>query len=83
MTSAALACSQLVELVTDYLEHALPALERARFESHLDCCPPCRAYLAQVRQTVRWLGQLPRETIAAGAPSSLLALFRGWQRGSL
>ena len=34
-TSRELTCQELVELVTDYLEGALPAAERARFEAHL------------------------------------------------
>ena len=29
-----LTCRELVELVTDYLDGALPAAERARFEAH-------------------------------------------------
>lgn len=83
MMLAARACNQVVELVTEYLEHTLPTLERARFEAHLDGCPPCHVYLAQVRQTVRWLAQLPREPIAPGTRGSLRALFRGWRQGAL
>ena len=42
MTSEPLTCRELVELVTDYLEWALPALNRARVESHLARCSHCR-----------------------------------------
>ena len=35
MPAQELTCQQLVELVTDYLEGALSAPERARFEAHL------------------------------------------------
>jgi hypothetical protein len=34
-TSQALSCQELTELVTDYLEDALPPAEHARFEEHL------------------------------------------------
>jgi len=70
----------MVELVTSYLEEALPATDRDRIESHLAWCPPCRTYVEQMRQTVRWLGQLPAETIATETKGSLLAMFGGWQR---
>jgi len=42
-------CRQVVELMTDYLEGALSAVERARFEDHIAGCDGCRAYLAQLR----------------------------------
>jgi len=37
-----LTCRALVELVTDYLEDALPAEDRRRVEEHLATCPRCR-----------------------------------------
>jgi anti-sigma factor RsiW len=46
-------CQELVELVTDYLEDALTPEERERFEAHLDDCPGCRAYVEQMRVTIR------------------------------
>ena len=45
----ALACRQLVELITDYLEDALTPAERVRVEDHLSHCGDCAAYLAQMR----------------------------------
>jgi anti-sigma factor RsiW len=47
-----LVCREVVELVTEYLGGTLPARERARFDEHLAGCPPCTAYLAQVRTTI-------------------------------
>ena len=47
-----LVCREVVELVTEYLGGTLPASERARFDEHLATCPPCTAYLAQVRTTI-------------------------------
>ena len=38
MTADDLSCQELVELVTDYLDGALPARERRRFERHLETC---------------------------------------------
>ena len=44
------------ELVTDYLEQALPLPFRLRARVHLLLCPACRRYFAQMRQTARLLG---------------------------
>jgi anti-sigma factor RsiW len=51
-------CRELVELVTEYMEGALPAEDRARFEAHLASCPGCLAYLQQMRVTIRVIGRL-------------------------
>jgi anti-sigma factor RsiW len=47
-----LVCREFVELVTDYLEGALPALERDRFEAHLAECDGCAGYLEDMRRLV-------------------------------
>ena len=44
-----LVCREFVELVTDYLEGALPDAERARFEAHLAECDGCAGYLEDTR----------------------------------
>jgi anti-sigma factor RsiW len=76
-----LACKELVELVTEYVEGTLPGRQRARFDEHLALCPGCRAYLEQMRQTIRALGKLSEEAIAPRAREELLRAFRGWKRG--
>jgi anti-sigma factor RsiW len=47
-----MACQELVELVTEYMEGALPAEDRVRLEGHLAACPGCLAYLHQMRVTI-------------------------------
>lgn len=74
--AAELTCKELVELVTDYFEDALPAAERARVDEHLEGCPFCRAYLEQMRATIRTLGALPQEAISPDAMNALLEAFR-------
>jgi len=71
-------CAELVELVTDYLEDALPAAERRRFEEHLGACSHCLGYLAQVRLTVAAAGRLREDTLPADVRDALLHAFRGW-----
>jgi len=74
-----LTCQELVELVTDYLEDALPPAERARFDSHLSDCDACRAYLHQIRTTLDLLGHLSPEDIDPDAERTLLRVFRTWK----
>jgi anti-sigma factor RsiW len=74
-----LACHELVELVTDYLENAMAPLERARLEAHLDVCPGCREYLAQMRQTIAVMGRLPADSIDPEMRDRLLNAFRDWR----
>jgi anti-sigma factor RsiW len=75
-----LACRELVELVTDYLEDALDGATRTRFESHLAECPGCTVYLDQMRTTIGVLGALPLESLRAEAWERLLEAFQGWRR---
>ncbi|HEY6836364.1 MAG TPA: zf-HC2 domain-containing protein [Gaiellaceae bacterium] len=74
-----LSCQELVELVTDYLEGALPEEERLRFEAHIGRCDGCNVYLEQLRQTVSMLGHLPQDALSAEAEQELLDAFRGWR----
>ena len=73
-----LVCRQAVELVTDYLEGALSAQERARLEGHLAGCPHCTEYLAQMRRTLDALGRIEPETLDPVMQEELVALYRRW-----
>jgi anti-sigma factor RsiW len=71
-----LTCQQLTELVTDYLEGRLSLLERVSFQIHIGMCRGCRAYLRQMKMTVRTLGKVPRDPIPEAVRDELLARFR-------
>jgi MFS family permease len=58
MAAQELACRQLVELVADYLDDALSAEMRARFEEHLAGCDGCTPYLRQTQQIIAGLRDL-------------------------
>jgi anti-sigma factor RsiW len=75
-----LTCREVVELVSDYLEDALPARERARVEAHLQTCPECTAYLAQLRATIGALGRLREDDVPARILERLATALRGWRR---
>jgi anti-sigma factor RsiW len=76
-----MAGSQLVELVTDYLEDRLPPAERERLEAHLALCEGCDTYVEQMRTTIRLTGRLTEDALAPDARQALLTAFRGWKRG--
>jgi predicted anti-sigma-YlaC factor YlaD len=71
-----MACKDLVEAVTDYLEDALTSEERRRFEDHLGECTYCIEYLDQMRELAGGLGGLRGETLAPERRDALLAAFR-------
>jgi anti-sigma factor RsiW len=74
-----LSCQELVELVTDYLEGALPEGERTRFEDHVGRCGPCTIYLEQMRRTIELVGHLSVDALTPEAERDLLEAFRGWR----
>jgi hypothetical protein len=74
-----LTCREMTELVTDYLEGRLPLLLRLRFRWHLAGCADCRAWLRQMRGTVRLLGRLPAGQMPPQVRAELLERFRGWK----
>jgi anti-sigma factor RsiW len=78
-----MSCKELVELVTEYLDDALPANDRARFEAHLAECPWCVEYVAQIERTAWLVGATSREVQNDPRTAELLELFRDWKRGAL
>jgi anti-sigma factor RsiW len=70
-----LACVELVELVTDYLDGALPDAQARRLERHLGTCPGCTEYLAQLRTVAGSLRGLTEESFPAEMRDSLIADF--------
>jgi anti-sigma factor RsiW len=79
MITEALSCQELVELVTDYLEGALPPDDLRRFEEHVDGCGGCARYLEQLRETIRIAGRLTADGIEPEAGAALLRAFRDWK----
>jgi anti-sigma factor RsiW len=72
-------CQQAVELMTDYLEGAMPRPVRRRFERHLAQCPHCAEYLAQMRAVITLAGRVTPGDLAPEAQGDLIALYRQWR----
>jgi anti-sigma factor RsiW len=75
-----LTCRELVELVTDYIEGALPANDRLDFERHLVWCSWCRDYVDQMRMTIDVVGRPDDAEPASPLREQLLDAFRDWKR---
>jgi anti-sigma factor RsiW len=79
MTSSApamdISCSELVELVTAYLEGALSGAQTGALEQHLRECEGCEIYLEQFRQTIGALGGLREGGLDPEPRARLLAAF--------
>jgi hypothetical protein len=73
-------CREVVELVTDYLERALPADEMTLFEQHINFCDGCIVYVEQMRSTVATVGRVREEDVPPEAKDRLMAAFREWRR---
>lgn len=77
-----LTCQEVVELVTDYLEHALLPRTQVLFEEHLVECDGCATYTNQIQQTITMLRQLTREPVFPETRRELLEIFQNWKKAS-
>ena len=75
-----LACTEEVELITDYLEGALPDAQRARLELHLETCPGCTEYVEQMRTIAGSLGGLREDQLPDEMRAGLVESFREFRR---
>ena len=76
-----LACKELVELITEYLEGTLPRRFRKRVEKHLAACDGCTAYVEQMRFIIAASGRLTEESLSEPMKAELLHAFQGWRAG--
>ena len=75
-------CDELVERVTEFLDEAMPAADRRRFEHHIALCPGCQEILDQFTVVIATTGTLRPPDAATLDPvrrDHLLAVFRAWK----
>jgi anti-sigma factor (TIGR02949 family) len=76
-----LSCQEMIEVVTNYLDGALPPDELQRFERHLSYCVGCGTYLEHMRETIRQTGMVRRETsLPPTLREHIVAQFRASKR---
>jgi anti-sigma factor RsiW len=59
-----LACIDLANKMTEYLEGKLDEGHRESFERHLEECDPCQAALGQFQTVIRLVGRLTPADVA-------------------
>lgn len=72
-------CKELTKLITDFLEGHLSFGEWIRFQLHIGMCRHCRAYLRQMRMTIRTVGQIAADPISPEVCDELLVRFKEWK----
>jgi anti-sigma factor (TIGR02949 family) len=78
-----LACLDLVNKVTEYLDGKLDEGQRERIEQHLEVCDGCRAALDQFQSVIRLVGRLTPADVAridALTRDRLMAILRVMRR---
>jgi anti-sigma factor RsiW len=74
-----LSCQDVVEVVTDYLDKALPPEEAALFEQHINSCEGCVFYVQQIKKTAEVLEEVREEHISPEAKHRLMRTFLDWR----
>ena len=69
-------CQELVEVLTEYLDGALSAHDRARLEAHLAVCDDCQAYLDQFKATIALADKAKDEKLPPELRNILKNAFR-------
>ena len=83
MAVVPITCREVLDLLTDYLEAALPPGLHARVELHLLECDHCARYLEELRATIGALGALTEDDVPSEVRDALLTAFRTWRRDEL
>ena len=81
--SVVLTCREVTEHATDYMEGALPLRTRWAVRLHLALCRMCRAYVAQLRWTVRLLRGRALVGPSAAVETRILAQVKEGQGSAL
>ncbi len=78
MGKTMMTCREVTDLVTEYLERRLGWQDRLRFQLHIGMCRHCRAYLRQMKATVRLSGKVPSEAPPPEVEAELVDRFKDW-----
>jgi len=75
-----LACQQVVELLTDHLEGALPPRLATLLDRHLAACPNCSAFLEQLRVSIALASSIPPADVPDDVVDALTDAFAEYHR---
>ena len=69
--------TDVVELVTRYLDGTMEPERREAFERHLETCDGCQEYLQQVQRVTALSGRPPADTLSPEFQAHLVSAFSG------
>ena len=75
-----ISCREIVQIVNDYVEGALPPAEREAVELHLNLCDGCTDYLEQLRVAIALTGELRADALSPQLEEELCTAFRSFRR---
>jgi len=58
-------CSEIIRLLSDYIDGEMDDGTRALLEQHLEDCPPCDEFLAQFKSSMKMVAALRNEKLPA------------------
>jgi anti-sigma factor RsiW len=76
MRTHELQCREVVEVLTDYLDGALPPADRVALEQHLLFCQPCAVFLEQLRASIALTGRIEEEDVPEEVLDRMSQMFR-------
>jgi anti-sigma factor RsiW len=65
-------CHELLDFLYLYLEDELPEDRRIEFDRHLSVCDPCREYIRQYQDAIRFGRSAYQDLDAAETPEELV-----------
>ena len=74
--SAHLECRECIDLLVDYVDHALPKHQMELLDWHLESCPPCVAFVNTYRGTVDAARRLRETPLPAELRQKLIAFLK-------
>jgi len=79
--TTSIACRELLELLSGYLDGALPTDTTVAIESHLAGSDGCASVLEEFRRAIALTGRLREEQVPPAQRDLLLHTFRDWVAG--
>lgn len=69
-------CRRAVDMITEYLDAALPPAKMRWLDDHFATCVDCAEYLAQLRATIAATGRIEPDRLAPKTRDALIDLYR-------
>jgi len=72
-------CSEIADLLSEYIDDEMDPASRANLEKHLEDCPPCDEFLRELRGSIELTRKIRTERI----PSEMQRRLRSFLEGKI